>query len=274
MICYPNAKINLGLNIVSKRTDGFHNINSFFLPIPLYDVLEVQVCSSGSKSTNINYSGIYFPKTNNDLVIKAYDLLNNDFQLPGVNIHLHKNIPFGSGLGGGSSDATFMLMTLNKLFNLKLTMDNLLKYAKNIGSDCSFFLFNDFSYVSGYGQLIKPVEYSFQEDHIVVVKPSFHCSTSMIFSNYKLKKNDTCSLSLDSNSNVWKKNLVNNLESVTFSIYPELNNIKESLYSLGATYASMSGSGSSVYGLFKEKPKGLGELDHWVWEGVLSKFLK
>ena len=130
------------------------------------------------------------------------------------------------------------------------------------------------SYVSGYGQLIKPVEYSFQEDHIVVVKPSFHCSTSMIFSNYKLKKNDTCSLSLDSNSNVWKKNLVNNLESVTFSIYPELNNIKESLYSLGATYASMSGSGSSVYGLFKEKPQGLGELDHWVWEGVLSKFLK
>ena len=254
MICYPNAKINLGLKIISKRTDGFHNISSFFLPIPLFDVLEAKVDMS-LKKNKITYSGIKHSLINNDLVLKAYDLLNNNFKLSPLRIHLHKNIPIGSGLGGGSSDGVFMLNLLNNLFCLKLSQQDLLKYSLELGSDCPFFIFNTFSNVTGLGNEIEPVNYSFQDYYIVIIKPNIHCSTSDIFSQHIQTKKTSSYLSFNSNINTWKTEFVNDLEHITFSLYPELQEIKEYLYSLGAVYASMSGSGSAVYGLFHNPPK-------------------
>ena len=271
MICFPNAKINLGLRILSKRQDGFHNLSSYFIPVELHDILEVKATSSTLRKRSISYSGIKFLDQENDLIIKAYDLLDNDFNLPPVNIHLHKNIPFGSGLGGGSSNATFMLMLLNDLFNLKLNRSNLLKYTFLLGSDCSFFLFNQFSLISGVGDLIEPINSSLNDYFIVIIKPPFNCSTQEIFSQYTLNKNSNPYLSFHDNIDSWSKEFTNDLESVTFSLHPELQEIKDYIYSLGAIYAGMSGSGSSVYGLFKSSPN-IKNCPFWFWQGrVLQK---
>ncbi len=175
MISYPNAKINLGLKITSKRKDGFHNIDSFFLPIPLFDILEVKRNNLLSKKISITYSGFDFDDKENDLVLKAFHLLNRDFSLDSVKVHLHKNIPFKSGLGGGSSNAAFMLIMLNNLFSLGLNKKKLLKYAVKLGSDCSFFIINSFSHVSGIGDIVSPINFSFKGYYIVILKPNFNC---------------------------------------------------------------------------------------------------
>ena len=271
MICFPNAKINLGLRVLSKRKDDFHNLSSYFVPIALQDILEVNIVSNKSPKRSISYSGIIFPNQENDLILRAYDLLDNDFNLPAVNIHLHKNIPFGAGLGGGSSNATFMLMLLNKLCDLQLNRNQLLKYTAVLGSDCSFFLFNELSLVSGLGERIQPVDASMSDYYIVVVKPSFNCSTEEIFSHYKLTKNSCAYLSFIENEDDWKEAFINDLESVAFSLHPELQQIKDYVYSLGAIHAGMTGSGSSVYGLFKFAPK-IKNCPFWFWQGtVLQK---
>ena len=271
MICFPNAKINLGLRVLSKREDGFHDISSYFVPVDLHDVLEVKITPGTSNKRSISYSGIKFPNQENDLILKAYDLLDNDFDLPSVSIHLHKNIPFGAGLGGGSSNAAFMLMLLNTLCNLQLNRKQLLKYTFLLGSDCSFFVFNQLSLVSGIGELVEPIVSSINNYYIVIVKPPFNCSTKEIFSQYKINKKQRPYLLFNDNECEWKKEFMNDLESVAFSLHPELQKIKDYLYSLGAIYAGMTGSGSSLYGLFKSSPK----IDHcpfWFWQGrVLQK---
>ena len=269
MICYPNAKINLGLKILSKRQDGFHNINSFFLPIPLFDVLEVKKDIS-LKTNKISYSGIPIPIEGKNLVLKAYDILQNDFNLSPLRIHLHKSIPIGSGLGGGSSNATFMLNILNCLFNLELTKTELFNYARALGSDCPFFLSNTLSNVLGVGDQITPHDYCFKNYFIVIIKPNIYCSTKKIFSKYKLIKPNSTILSLNEDMLSWNENLVNDLEIITFSLYPELREIKEYLYSLGALYASMSGSGSAIYGIFNFQPKTRREFDGFTWSAQLS----
>jgi 4-diphosphocytidyl-2-C-methyl-D-erythritol kinase len=271
MIGFPNAKINLGLRVISKREDGFHNLSSYFIPIGLHDVLELKTTSGILKKRSISYSGIKFPNQENDLILKAYDLLDNDFNLPPVDIHLHKNIPFGAGLGGGSSNATFMLMMLNDLCNLRLSRDNLLKYTVLLGSDCSFFLFNQFSIVTSIGELIRPIDFSFDNYYVVIIKPPVTCSTQEIFSKYKLDKNSDPYLFFNENENEWQQEFMNDLESVVFTLHPELAQIKDYLYSLDAIYAGMSGSGSSIYGLFKSSPK-IENCPFWFWQGkVLSK---
>ena len=272
MICYPNAKINLGLKVLSQRTDGFHNLSSYFIPIPLYDILEVNIVDGLDDNNTITYSGCSLNSQSTDLVLQAYELLDNDFNLPKVNIHLHKNIPIGSGLGGGSSNATFMLMLLNELCDLKLTKDQFLKYANNLGSDCTFFLFNTFSLASGVGDVLQPIDFSFNDYYIVVLKPDFECSTKDIFSRFKLKKNKLgksfSDFSIDSSD--WQKVLSNDFESIVFSLHPILKKLKKNLYDSGAIYSGMTGSGASVYGLFKTPPK-INNLDSfWKWECSLK----
>ena len=267
MICYPNAKINLGLKIISKRDDNYHNIESFFLPIPLFDILEVKKQMPNITDTTISYSGFNTHIINNDLVIEAFNILKNDFPIDPIRVHLHKNIPFQSGLGGGSSDAAFMLIMLNKLFNLDLSELELFNYAKNLGSDCPFFIINQFSQVSSNGDVIKPINFNFDGYYIVILKPDVSCSTRDIFSKYHLNKKCDLLIKFDKNPIYWKKELVNDLESVTFSIHPELKDIKNYLYNKGAIYASMSGSGSSVYGIFNTKPNIDQKFNYWYWEG-------
>ena len=181
----------------------------------------------------------------------------------GNKIHLHKNIPHGSGLGGGSSNATFMLVLLNSLFNLKLSHFDLLKYAKKLGSDCSFFLYNKPSYVSGLGEKISSIQLDLSGLYIVVVKPNISCSTKEVFSKFKINSTSN-PLDFSEKIELSINKHMNDLEAITFSLYPELKDIKTYLISLGAVYASMSGSGSSIFGLFKTKPI-VKDINAWIW---------
>tara|TARA_B100000579_G_scaffold436440_1_gene462393 strand:+ start:534 stop:1346 length:813 start_codon:yes stop_codon:yes gene_type:complete len=270
MISYPNAKINLGLEVLSKRKDGLHNINSFFLPINLSDVLEVKIDSSLNDKILISYSGFLFNDSENDLVLKAYNILSKDFDLGSVRIHLHKNIPFGSGLGGGSSNASFMLLSLNKLFNLGLDLSSLLKYANFLGSDCSFFLYNSLSKVTKNGSVITPLNLNLSNYYLILIKADCNISTSHIFANYQCKPKSNKRMILDSDISTWKNNLTNDLELVTFSLFPELADIKNYLYSIGAIFSSMTGSGSCVYGVFDKKPiQKVRYKNFWIWEGYI-----
>ncbi|MGQ7867970.1 4-(cytidine 5'-diphospho)-2-C-methyl-D-erythritol kinase [Sunxiuqinia sp. sy24] len=255
MITYPIAKINLGLLVTGKRPDGFHNIETIFYPVPIQDALEVVV----SDVFNITISGIDLnedPEKN--LVVKAYQLLKADFQLPPVNIHLHKNIPVGAGLGGGSSDAAYMLLLLNELFQLELTEEQLLNYALQLGSDCPFFIRHKPAFAQGRGELIEEIALNLAGYYLVVVKPSIHISTPEAYqdivpamSRISLKALVHFPLSK------WKGNLQNQFEHSVFVNHPEVKEIKEKLYQLGAAFALMSGSGSAVYGLFRSDKKNL-----------------
>ncbi|MBF25372.1 MAG: 4-(cytidine 5'-diphospho)-2-C-methyl-D-erythritol kinase [Flavobacteriales bacterium] len=265
MLSYSNAKINLGLKIISKRLDGFHNLSSIFLPIPLYDLIEIQIPRNSINKNQITYSGLIKGHIENDLVLKAYDVLSNDYDLPYLNIHLHKNIPLGAGLGGGSSNASFMLMMLNNLFNLKLSLKKLSNYAVKLGSDCPFFIYNNLSYVSGLGDIVKPIDYSCNGFYIVIIKPKYHCSTSKVFDLLSIDKLNKKELEFNDDICCWKNDLVNDLESVVFALYPELKQIKKYLYSKGSFYTSMSGSGSAVYGLFDHKPDIDSKFNYWCW---------
>ena len=259
MISFPNAKINLGLRIISERNDGYHNIESVFYPINIFDILEVIKSDNQNKKITINYSN-NFQIIKNDLCEKAYNLLDADFNLPPVNVFLHKNIPIGAGLGGGSSNAVSMLKILNSLFKLNLNHEQLLFYSKKLGSDCPFFLINKPAFISGLGDEINSnISISLSEYKLLLISPSKFISTKKVFTSIKNKNllinNQTKSahfikLLNEKFINSWKENLKNDLEFTTFSFIPELKKIKEKLYKMGAVYASMTGSGSSVYGLF------------------------
>ena len=260
MITFPNAKINLGLRLMSQRNDGFHDIESIFFPINLFDILEVVQSKTKDHKIKINYYNIYQTITN-DLCEKAYNLLDADFNLPPINVYLYKNIPIGAGLGGGSSNAVSMLKILNTLFKLNLTNEQLLFYCKKLGSDCPFFLTNKPSFVSGLGDVVNTdISISLSKYKILLISPSKFISTQKVFSNIKKKKflinqnqknpNFFEKILNDKHIDSWRKKLNNDLESTTISLIPELKKIKEKLYKMGAVYASMTGSGSSIYGLF------------------------
>ena len=260
MIYYPNAKLNIGLNVLSKREDGFHNIQSLIVPIPLYDILEV-VKQKDEYDTKISYSGFIFDNNKADLVMRAYDLIKHDFDIPNIRIHLHKVIPIQSGLGGGSSNAVFMIKLLNELFTLGLNYDQLYRYANCLGSDCAFFISNKSALVSGTGTIIEPMYFPISHYQLVIVKPPLKCSTKDIFNNYIMTP--SIPLSIPDNVDDWQGVVTNDLESVSIGIYPEIACIKDYLYSSGALYASMSGSGSSVYGLFKKNTIIKPYKDYW-----------
>ncbi|MDR3227245.1 MAG: 4-(cytidine 5'-diphospho)-2-C-methyl-D-erythritol kinase [Prevotellaceae bacterium] len=250
MIVFPNAKINLGLNVIEKRCDGFHNIETVFYPIPLCDVLEIE--ESQSNTSALFNSGIIINEdSDNNLCMKSLRLIKKDFSIPEVNIFLYKKIPFGAGLGGGSADAANVLIMLNKMFSLNINDEKLMQYAAQIGSDCAFFVKNKPQSASGKGEIMNDVNVSLSGYYLVVVKPDIFVSTAQAYANITPKQPtlriaDIVSKPIEE----WKYFLKNDFETTVFSQYPEIKRIKENLYSRGAIYASMSGTGSSVYGIF------------------------
>jgi 4-diphosphocytidyl-2-C-methyl-D-erythritol kinase len=255
MIQFPNCKINLGLNIVGKRADGFHNIETVFYPVPLCDALEINPASDGV--FQFSSSGLTIPgKMETNLCIKAFNLLHKEFKLPDVKMHLHKTIPMGSGLGGGSSNGAFTLRMLNNLFSLNLDSDRLKKYASRSGSDCAFFIENLPVFASGRGDQFEPVSLDLSGLFLVIVIPDIHVVTSDAYKwvvpaipEQSLKEMVGLPIT------AWKEKIVNDFEKPVIAKYPVIGEIKQKLYDSGAIYASMSGSGSAVYGLFEETPK-------------------
>ena len=255
MLTYPNAKINIGLNVVERRPDGYHNIETVFYPIGLSDILEVETtetCSDYSfSSAGITLDGD--PEDN--LIVKAYRLLRSEYQFPPVDITLIKQIPFGAGLGGGSSDAAFMLKCINELFELKITTKKLEKLASKLGADCPVFIHNKPVFAAGTGNVFTPIELSLKGYFLLLVKPDIHVSTPEAYSLVVPKKPEVSLLSLiNSPINEWKKTIKNDFEKSVFVKHPEIAEIKNKLYDMGAIYASMSGSGSAVYGIFDKMP--------------------
>ena len=252
MLVFPNAKINLGLRITEKRSDGFHNIETVFVPIPLKEALEFVVRTDGE--SRFRTEGLQLDSTpEQNLVMKAYRLLKADFQLPELDVVLLKNIPFGAGLGGGSADAAFMLKALNDEFKLGLTTEQLKQYAAKIGADCSFFIENKTCYATGKGDQLEHFELDLQGWFIVLVKPDVYVSTPQAYSGVKPKQpTDDLRQLLQQPIESWKETIVNDFEYSIFERFPNIATVKSDLYSLGAVYASMSGSGSSVFGLFRE----------------------
>ena len=254
MIVFPNCKINLGLHVVNKRDDGYHDLETIFYPIPLKDSLEIIVDTNApNKTIEFSQSGLLVKGNNQDnLCVKAYNLLAAEYpNLPAVKAHLHKAIPMGAGLGGGSADASFMLKLLNEKCNLSLSEEQLMHYALQLGSDCPFFIYNKPCFAKGRGENLSPFQLNLRGYQLVIVNPGIHISTAMAFSGCN-PQNPSISLEeiVIEPIEKWKNLLINDFEDSIFRAYPEIEEIKKNLYSKGAIYASMSGTGSSVYGLF------------------------
>ncbi|WP_257656487.1 4-(cytidine 5'-diphospho)-2-C-methyl-D-erythritol kinase [Parapedobacter lycopersici] len=251
MIAFANAKINIGLQVVSRREDGYHNLETIFYPLNLYDVVEVVEASE----VQFSLSGIPIPASvGENLCLQAYRLLASDFKLPPVHIYLHKVIPIGAGLGGGSADAAFLLKLLNDQFQLQLDEPRLMGYARRLGADCPFFIRNRPSFATGIGDVLDDIAVDLSAYHIVVVKPHIHIATETA---YRMVTPDPAGRQLRSAIAhpvaSWKDMIFNDFEAGIFSKHPEIAAIKEMLYGYGALFASMSGSGSAVYGIFSEK---------------------
>jgi 4-diphosphocytidyl-2-C-methyl-D-erythritol kinase len=249
MILYPNAKINLGLNIESKRSDGYHNISSVFYPIyDCFDILEIV----SSNSFLFTSSGISIPGSNN-LCTKAYDLLKLKFNIPAVHIHLHKKIPIGAGLGGGSSDGAFVLKGLNDLFKLNISNKTLKDLALELGADCPFFIENEPKYITGIGDLMENIKLDLSMYEIRLVDSKIHINTKNAYSNI-VPKSQKLKLSelIKKPIRLWKDLITNDFEQTVFKNYPKLSKVKENLYEKGAIFSSMTGTGSTIYGLFKK----------------------
>lgn len=255
MITYPIAKINIGLLITDKRPDGFHNLETIFYPIQMQDALEIVEADEFSFSmSGLELDGN--PQEN--LVVKAYELIKNDFNIPPVKIHLHKNIPSGAGLGGGSSDAAYALQMLNDLFDLKIEKEKLMEYALELGSDCPFFLHGKPVFATGRGERMQDVNIELKEYYLIMVKPPVHVSTKTAYENITPQKSRLSLKGLVGFTvGKWRGNILNHFERYVFNEFPEVGKIKQTLYDQGATFALMSGSGSAVYGLFRSEKKGL-----------------
>jgi 4-diphosphocytidyl-2-C-methyl-D-erythritol kinase len=247
MIVLPNAKINLGLNILRKREDGYHDIASILYPVKdLCDILEILPSAEFSFST----SGITIPDDGN-ICKKAFELLKQDFKIGNIKLHLHKQIPIGAGLGGGSADGAFTLKALNILFDLKLSNTELEKYALQLGADCPFFIDNTPKYITGIGEKMTAIDLDLSAYEIKFIFPELHISTAEAYIGVTPKQAETDLLDLISQPiENWKKTVKNDFEISAFSKYPELAKMKEKLYADGAIYASMTGSGSVLYGVF------------------------
>ena len=254
MITFPNAKINLGLNIVEKRPDGYHNLETIFYPINLQDALEVTRRENNDKEYTLHISGSSLEgEPEDNLVVKAYKLLKKDYPglLP-VDIHMYKHIPAGAGLGGGSSDAACMIKLLNDKFSLGLSTERMEEYAVKLGADCSFFIRNKPVFATGIGNLFEPVELSLKGYHIILIKPDIFVSTRDAFAEIKpVRPAVSLKEIVKQPMETWKNSMKNDFEDSVFKKFPEIADIKDELYDLGAVYAAMSGSGSSVYGIFK-----------------------
>lgn len=259
MIKFPCAKINLGLNIIGKRIDGYHNLETVFFPIPLHDALEVQTMdelfpSDVNCDLKVTGNGVCCNEEDN-LIIRAYNLLAQDFKLPRVHAHLYKHIPTEAGLGGGSSDAAYMIRLLNDTYNLNLNREEMEKYASRLGADCAFFIASEPAYAEGIGERLSPItitENNLNGYCIVVVKPPLAISTKEAFAHIiPQKPSASCREIVAQPIETWRNVLTNDFEGSIFPNYPILSDIKETLYNMGAVYAQMSGSGSCIFGIFK-----------------------
>lgn len=250
MIVFANAKINIGLQVISRREDGYHNLETVFYPLNLYDALEV----IEAKEIGFFSSGLPLGiSTEDNLCLRAYRLLKKDFSLPPVHIYLHKAIPMGAGLGGGSANAAFMLKLLNDLFELGLPESSLMNYARQLGADCSFFIRNTPALATGVGDIFEDIQVDLSLYHLVVVKPDIHISTAEA---YRIVEPNLAGKQLISAVQLpitaWRDVIFNDFETGVFAKYPEIATIKATLYEQGALFASLSGSGSAVYGIFPE----------------------
>ncbi len=253
MVTFPNCKINLGLHILNKREDGFHNLETVFYPVPFTDALEL----IPSTNTEIEFTGTGLAVDGNaadNLCVKAYDLLKKDFrEIPAVKIHLHKAIPLGAGLGGGSADAAFMLKLLNEKFKLNLSTDQLISYALQLGSDCPFFIINKPCFATGRGEVLEETAVDLSACKIVLINPGIHINTGWAFSHITPAQPDRSIKEIIQQPVVtWKDELKNDFENAVFTAHPAVKEIKEGLYAQGAIYAAMSGSGSTVFGIFEQ----------------------
>lgn len=255
MVVFPNAKINLGLRILAKRNDGYHNLETVFYPLPFYDALEMIRQPAGSglsfSSGGLSIAG----ESADNLCVKAYHLLKKDFPaIPAVQMHLHKAIPSGAGLGGGSADASFTLKLLNEMAALGLSAEQLLHYSLQLGSDCPFFMINKPCFATGRGEQLEELQIDLSGYSFVIVNPGIHVPTGPAFSWLQPALPSTSLKEIIASPvDTWKGRLINDFEAPVFARYPEIKKIKDELYSKGAVYASMSGSGSTVYGIFPRK---------------------
>lgn len=286
MIAFPNAKINIGLNVVAKRTDGYHDIETVFYPVLLQDALEISLMRPLDPSQlikrleagllvqpddafvpyrflrrreeipccSLEMTGNEFPfKAADNLVVKAYLLLQQDFDLPSIDIKLHKHIPSGAGLGGGSSDCAFMISLLNRRFNLRMRESAMERYAARLGSDCAFFITNTPSLATGRGEILNPIGLSLKGYTVLLVKPDVSVSTAEAYAGVTPHKPETSLAdAVKRPVSEWKDCVFNDFEPSVFEKYPLLADIKQKLYDLGAEYAAMTGSGSTLYGIFRE----------------------
>lgn len=275
MVSFPNCKINLGLRILRKRTDGYHDLETVFLPIAVHDMLEVIPHPSGKDAAvTIQLSGQPIPgDAQTNLVIKAWQLLKKDHpSLPAVQFHLHKTLPPGAGLGAGSADAAFALTILNQRFELNISSQQLAAYALQLGSDVPFFLLNRPAYATGRGEQLTPVELDLSGYSVLLVHPRIHVSTAQAFSQLTpAVPAEALPALLQQPIDTWKHSIVNDFEKPVFAQHPAIARIKTQLYEAGAVYASMSGSGSSVFGLFaKPVPAMKFEKDYFQLSSVVN----
>lgn len=248
MILFPHAKINIGLDVLSKRNDGYHEISSLFYPLKDYcDILEI----TEQEYFSFESSGVEIPDGEN-LCEKAYNLLKKDFSFANVHIHLHKQIPIGAGLGGGSADAAFILRGLNELFSLGISIKKLEEYALSLGADCPFFIEDSPKYVEGIGEKLNPIDLDLSSYELRLIDPEIHVSTKESYIGITPQNPETHLRELIKTPiENWKGKIKNNFETSIFEQHPKLKNIKEQLYKDGAIYASMSGSGSVIYGILE-----------------------
>jgi len=266
MITFPIAKINLGLNVVEKRPDGYHDLQTVFYPVPIKDALEVQTMDEGFPSdvdcdlkvTNLAIEG----DEQKNLVVRAYKLLKEDFPtLPRIHTHLWKGIPTQAGMGGGSSDCSYMIRLLNELFGLGMSDDQMIAYAARLGADCAFFIKSTPCYAEGIGEKMQPIALDLKGWHIGVVRPDIPVPTREAFSRIHPHYPQRCCKEVVTEPvETWREALTNDFEESVFALHPEIGAVKEELYKRGATYAAMSGSGSALFGLFRERPDNLCEL--------------
>lgn len=265
MLTFPCAKINLGLNITSKRDDGYHNLETIFYPIPLTDALEIKRMDEDFPSEyacdlKITGNSIDGDEQSN-LVVKAYQLLAADFTLPRIHTHLFKRIPSQAGLGGGSSDAAFMIRLLDERFRLNLGIAEMERYAARLGSDCAFFITAEPSFATGRGEILEPADGpkgNLHEYYIGIVKPDIAISTREAFAHITCRQPEkSCRDIVRQPISTWKNELTNDFEASVFIAHPQLSRIKQRLYDLGAVYAQMSGSGSALFGIFQTDPQQL-----------------
>jgi 4-diphosphocytidyl-2-C-methyl-D-erythritol kinase len=256
MVVFPKAKINIGLRIVEKRPDGFHNIETFFYPVGLADALEFVVRKDNRRPDSLRVTGVMEENNpENNLVMKAVKLMRGSFDFPRIRIHLHKTIPVGAGLGGGSSDAAGMLKVLNRYFGFGLNPEELRSFAGKLGSDAPFFIDSTPSFAEGVGNILSEFPLDLKDYYIRILYPGINISTARAYAgSVPCRTGLSLRQLLKLPVSEWRGRVVNDFELSIFRSYPEVGRLKMALYEAGALYASMSGSGSVVYGIFREEP--------------------